>query len=93
MFRLYYNIFIINIFNSDEFCFAFLDVNCGDLPGIGNGSVTFINNSTAYGAKVVYKCNINYTLVGTDTRFCNEDGSWSDKEPLCFCKYYTYITF
>ena len=64
----------------------FLDVNCGPLRDIENGDVTLLDNRTTYDATAIYRCHLNYTLVGQDIRKCNEDGVWSGQQPQCLCK-------
>lgn len=58
-------------------------VNCNSLNEIENGSVELIDKRTTYGARANYKCNDNYTLVGVNTRECQEEGRWSDTTPKC----------
>ena len=56
-------------------------INCGELNSPSNGQVTIIDNTA--GGTAVYTCNLGYTLVGRDTRTCQEDGSWSGTAPIC----------
>lgn len=44
------------------------------------------------GAKNVYGCNAGYYLVGNESRFCNDDGVWSDLQPSCMRKNFTALT-
>ena len=30
-----------------------------------------------------FTCNTGYELVGSDTRSCKSDGSWSGTQPIC----------
>ena len=30
-----------------------------------------------------YTCNPDYELIGSATRTCQTDGSWSDNDPVC----------
>lgn len=59
------------------------DVDCGKLPGLDHGSVSLADNRTTFGAKAVYTCHENYTLIGHEKRACGTDGKWSDTAPQC----------
>lgn len=61
----------------------YLDVDCRTLSGLEHGTVTLANNRTTYGAKAVYSCHENYTLIGHETRSCGPEGKWSDTNPQC----------
>ena len=56
-------------------------IRCGGLNSPSNGLVTIINDTP--GGTAVYTCNSGYTLVGRDTRTCQDDGSWSGIPPIC----------
>ncbi|XP_003387839.1 PREDICTED: sushi, von Willebrand factor type A, EGF and pentraxin domain-containing protein 1-like isoform X2 [Amphimedon queenslandica] len=56
-------------------------VNCGELRPIPNGDVTFA--STGFGSIARYSCDFGFTLVGSNTRTCQLNGEWSEKEPFC----------
>ena len=56
-------------------------IRCGGLNSPSNGQVTIIDDTA--GGTAVYTCNSGYTLVGRDTRTCQEDGSWSGIAPIC----------
>ena len=43
----------------------------------------YSENRTSYGAKVEYLCRDNFTLVGEQSRTCNEDGIWTGSAPKC----------
>lgn len=59
------------------------DVNCGGLTPIQDGDVTLVDDRTTHGAKAVYSCQENYTLVGDAERMCIDDGIWSGEAPKC----------
>lgn len=55
--------------------------NCGTLAGPTNGTVTA--TTTTYGSAATYACNTGYGVVGTATRACQADGTWSGTAPTC----------
>lgn len=61
----------------------FPDVDCGKVQELEHGSVTLPDNRTTFGAKAVYICHENYTLIGHEKRICERDGKWSDTPPQC----------
>lgn len=48
-----------------------------------HGSVELKNKRTTFGAKAIYTCHENYTLIGHESRTCGGDGLWSDSPPQC----------
>lgn len=58
-------------------------VNCHELSAIQDGSVTLIDNRTTYGARALYSCRENYTLIGEAERTCGDGGKWSNEAPVC----------
>lgn len=57
-------------------------VDCGPLNSIPHGRVSFVRSD--FNATATYSCNRDYTLVGSEHRYCLGNGSWSDQEPKCF---------
>ena len=59
--------------------------SCGYLssPRYGHVSVT----SRGVGGNATYTCNSGFRLVGTSTRTCLSDGSWSGSQPTCDCMF------
>ena len=55
--------------------------NCPDLTAPTNGVVSF--SATTPGSSATYTCNTGYQLVGTSSRTCQSDGTWSDSDPTC----------
>ena len=54
---------------------------CPTLDAPENGAV---KQSGKYpGDKATYSCNQGHDLVGTDTRFCQRNGEWSEEAPVC----------
>lgn len=54
---------------------------CSVLPKPLNGIVAI--TGTSFGSMAMYTCNRGFELVGEDKRVCNNDASWTGKEPLC----------
>ncbi|XP_065298655.2 CUB and sushi domain-containing protein 3-like isoform X2 [Dermacentor albipictus] len=53
-------------------------------PGsIVNGAVDVPPGTLGVNAKIRYRCDAGYTLVGVAERVCQGDGSWSNSEPVC----------
>ena len=65
-------------------------VDCGDLSDPMNGDVQVAR--TTFGAVAVYECEENYDLVGSQSRICQADASWSGFRPTCECKLVTFKT-
>ncbi|RZC43271.1 sushi, von Willebrand factor type A, EGF and pentraxin domain-containing protein 1, partial [Asbolus verrucosus] len=59
------------------------DVNCDVLPELEHGTVTLKDNRTTFGARALYTCHENYTLIGHEIRTCGENGSWTNSTPQC----------
>lgn len=59
------------------------DVDCGGLTPIQDGDVNLVDVRTTHGARAVYKCKENYTLVGEEERFCGDEGIWDGEAPKC----------
>ena len=45
-----------------------------------------VEGNTA-GSEANYSCIDGYKLVGVTTRVCQDNGEWSDSEPVCNGKY------
>ncbi|XP_057653656.1 sushi, von Willebrand factor type A, EGF and pentraxin domain-containing protein 1 [Diorhabda carinulata] len=58
-------------------------VDCGILPSLNHGSIELQNKVTTYGAKAIYTCHENYTLVGHEVRTCGDEGKWTNSTPRC----------
>lgn len=63
--------------------YFFPDVDCGKLPDLDHGTVALEDNRTTHGARALYTCHENYTLIGHERRTCGDDGFWNDKTPQC----------
>ena len=43
------------------------------------------SETTGCSANVMFHCNVGYRLVGSYTRTCQENGTWSGQQPTCEC--------
>ena len=70
-----FNVFILLI----QIYYMFVSV-CIHPGSISNGDIIISLNRTV----AIYICNNGFTLDGTATRFCKDDGSgWAEDEPKC----------
>ena len=56
-------------------------ISCPVLEHPDRGLVTIGGNSP--GSVATYSCNGGHSLIGSDTRQCQSDGTWSNESPLC----------
>ena len=49
----------------------------------GETKLSTENGVPLEGAIAIYKCDDGYKLIGSFTRNCLKDGSWSGKQPQC----------
>ncbi|GAB0200058.1 C4b-binding protein alpha chain-like [Grus japonensis] len=58
-------------------------VNC-EHPSVDNGKLlSRYRSEYTYGDSVMFDCNFRYTMNGSDTSMCKENGSWDPPLPLC----------
>ena len=62
---------------------------CPALVNITHGHV-LVSGFTP-GSTAMYSCEIGYTLNGTGSRTCQENGEWSEQEPICEGKSKSYL--
>ncbi|XP_020380223.2 membrane cofactor protein-like [Rhincodon typus] len=60
-------------------------VTCGDPPPISNGQAPKPagSDSWTHGMVAEYSCNDGYSLIGTKSLTCLEDGTWDKNPPVC----------
>ena len=58
-------------------------VLCGGLQDPDNGNIVVYTNGPRAGSLVIYRCDVGYRIVGSDTRQCLLNGSWSQQDPTC----------
>ena len=54
---------------------------CPVLENMPNGMV--MQSGTMVGSTAIYACNSGYQIIGESIHQCQENGTWSDKEPSC----------
>ena len=54
---------------------------CPKLPSPINGQVLIRGLGT--GAVATYSCTTGFSLIGSDTRVCGQDGVWQGTAPIC----------
>lgn len=60
--------------------------SCGD-PGVPSNAAISGSHSWTYGSVIQYSCLHGGLLVGSVTRHCQEDGTWSGAPPYCTGKH------
>ena len=50
------------------------------------GEVKYINQSTYLGSQIGFTCSPGYKLIGSPTRYCQDDGKWSNSNPRQTCE-------
>ena len=53
-------------------------IECSSLEHISNGSVEVEGGRIAR-----YSCNMHFILSGPTERICQQDGEWSNRDPIC----------
>ncbi|XP_048587546.1 sushi, von Willebrand factor type A, EGF and pentraxin domain-containing protein 1 isoform X2 [Nematostella vectensis] len=56
-------------------------VDCGNLVNPANGETT--GSSTTYGSTASVTCHEGYDLIGSKSRVCQADGTWSGNDTWC----------
>lgn len=51
-------------------CIPFLVIDCGSLSSMEHGTVVLKDNRTSHGARAIYSCHENYTLIGKRFTSC-----------------------
>ena len=64
-----------------------IDTRCDDLSTPANGGITSCNSGRVgvgyEGDDCSFTCKNGYELTGSDTRSCQNDGSWSGSDVVC----------
>ena len=64
---------------------------CNSPSSPSNGRV-YVNYHDV-GGRATYSCNSGFRLVGSSTRTCLSDGSWSGSQPTCNCMFQYKLYF
>ena len=72
---------IYNTSVRDYMCILAIVIDCGGLEPPDNGAVD-VSEGSLLGAMATYSCDPSFTLVGMDSRQCEEDG-WTGEPPTC----------
>uniref|UniRef100_A0A3Q3JQJ9 Sushi domain-containing protein n=1 Tax=Monopterus albus TaxID=43700 RepID=A0A3Q3JQJ9_MONAL len=64
--------------------FYFAVVTCAKPPAIENGDYSPKEDVYSYREVVMYSCQAGYTLGGSRSRTCSEDGSFKPEAPTCY---------
>ena len=68
------------------------NLDCG-APGLPNDGYIVSTSGTYFHDEVVYGCNLGYQVNGSQTIFCQYNGSWSNPAPICLSKLLTFLKF
>ena len=64
-----------------------IDLQCDNLSIPANGEITSCSSGTLgvgyEGDTCSFTCNTGYELNGSDTRTCQNDGSWNGSDAVC----------
>ena len=58
-------------------------IMCPRLDDPANGAATLENRTNGVDSLVSYGCSAGYTLVGSDSRTCLLNGTWTHSDPQC----------
>lgn len=78
----------------DHFVIFFFSVVTCDQPSIANGYTSWDSeNDPEYNTAIRYTCHEGYTLIGSDTVLCDENGEYSPDQPVCYGKADALVCF
>ena len=63
--------------------FTLSTVNCSQLMEPMNGTISCSLSMILYEDTCSFTCDTGYVLIGSNTRTCQSDGSWSGSEVSC----------
>ena len=61
-------------------------ISCGGLDEIANGGISY-SSGTYYNSTATHYCDQGYKIVGSETRTCQPDGTWSGMTVSCESNY------
>lgn len=59
------------------------EIDCGHPGNLSNGWLDNIEQGTALGSSIIFRCYPNMTIEGDQSTVCQADGSWSRPLPMC----------
>lgn len=59
------------------------EINCGHPGHLPNGWLENIEQGTALGSSIIFRCFANMTIEGDQSTVCQADGTWSKPLPKC----------
>ena len=65
----------------DRFSSSLIAVDCGALTSPTNGSS--FGTATTFSNTIKFSCDIGFDLVGSSSRRCMADKTWSGEMPVC----------
>ena len=68
-----------------------LVVDCGPLDQPTNGKKT--GSVTTYNSVISFECNEGHSLVGSEKRYCQENGAWNGTQPICDRKVFSQLSY
>ncbi|KFP73725.1 Complement receptor type 2, partial [Acanthisitta chloris] len=54
-----------------------------EYPRVDHGKLLTRSSDYTYGVTVLFSCNFRFTMQGSETSMCKEDGSWDPPPPTC----------
>ena len=60
----------------------FCSVDCGLLPPLGNGTISYSPN-TALGGVATHSCDVGFIVQGGEERVCLSSGQWEEADIFC----------
>ena len=78
--------------NIDMFSLYYIElVQCPEVNDPTNGNASIEHRVRGVGDIVEYTCSSGYDLVGSSSRTCLPDGTWTENTPQCSCIRCKYI--
>lgn len=69
--------------------FLCIGVRCGTLPNLSNGEISL--SKTLYGEEATFTCYDGFHLIGSKSRVCMLNGTWSGLESECISMFSKFI--
>ena len=72
---------LIHVLYHIIFVIVFVAVDCGSLTSPVNGNISL--SGTTFESVADYTCQAGYLLVGSESRLCQANRTWSGDSPIC----------